>query len=297
MLGIYKDSGRFNYLFRTQDVHKFWNDIKKDDPKLIILLTEMNWTREELHMVVPLFLHGDGVEFNNNDSMMTYHIGSLLNGEGSLDSGLLLAACPKSCTSKATWEPVWESLCEGFHACQTGTDTCGNELAGGWKFVIWQLLGDHDHFSNQYELPHWQNHVYCWECKANRTSPTSSGFDFSGTAADIPSRTIAEELHQRLSKHKVFTIKGLSHFNIAQDMLHICFVHGVVNKAMGSALKEWCWKDGRGRQKDPPATRLGWLFSRIQTLYIERSRLSNLFLKMFLNPKEPHAHYPELKCK
>ena len=298
--GIYKDPCRFQFLFRTHEVSKFWKGIREDDPKLIILLKEMNWQKSDLEMVVPLFLHGDGVEFNNNDSMMTYHMGSLLNGEGSLDSGLLLAACPKSCTSKTTWDPVWQSLCEGFHVCQTGTDTFGKDLAGGWKFVIWQLLGDHDQFSNQYGLPHWANHQYCWECKANKTSDTISGFDYSATAHAIPQRTVAEELGSRLSKHKLFTIKGLSHFNIAQDMLHICFVHGVVNKAIGSALKEWCWKDGKGKQKDHPATRLGWIFSRIQTLYAERniaSRLSNLTLKMFLDPEKPHQQYPALKCK
>ena len=130
-------------------------------------------------MVVPLFLHGGGVEINNNDSMITYHIGSLVNGEGSFDSGLLLAACPKSCTCKTTWDPIWKSLCDGFYICQIGTTSSGQELAGGWKFVIWQLLGDHDQFSNQYGLPHWANHLYCWECKANKTSATISGFDFS----------------------------------------------------------------------------------------------------------------------
>ena len=298
--GIYKDPSRFHALFRTQNVSKFWKDIRADDPKLIILLREMGWQQTDLQMVVPLFLHGDGVEFNNNDSMMTYHIGSLLNGEGSLDSGLLLAACPKSCTCKTTWDPIWKSLCDGFHICQIGTTSSGQELAGGWKFVIWQLLGDHDQFSNQYGLPHWANHLYCWECKANKTSATISGFDFSATAHDIPQRTVAEEIEQRLSRHPLFTIKGISHFNIAQDMLHICFVHGVVNKSIGSALKEWCWKDGMGRQKEPPATRLGWLFSRIQTLYRERNipcRLSNLTLKMFVCPDKPHQQYPELSYR
>lgn len=299
--GIFKDSGRFQVLFRTHEVSKFWGTIREDDPKLVILLQEMGWQKTDLQMVVPLFLHGDGVEFNNNDSMMTYHIGSLLNFESSLDAGLLLAACPKSCTTGTTWDPVWESLCQGFARCQAGVDTSGSDIAGGWKFVIWQLLGDHEHFSNQYCLPHWGNHCYCWECKADKTSHTISGFDFGlGSGCKVPQRTVAEELAERLSDHPLFQISGLSHFNIAQDMLHICFVHGVVNKSIGSALKEWCWKDGQGRQKHNPATRLGWIFSRIQALYVERKipcRLANLHVNMFVKEDSPHKRIPELKCK
>jgi len=150
-------------------------------------------------------------------------------------------------------------------------------------------------------LPHWRNQFFCWECKANNKSDAHSGFHFElGADHKVPQRTVEEELAHRLSSHPLFTIKGLSHFNIAQDMLHICFVHGVVNKSIGSALKEWCWKDGKGRQKESPATRLGWLFSRIQTLYSERGipcRLTNLMLKMFVDPEKPHQAYPELKCK
>ena len=155
-------------------------------------------------------------------------------------------------------------------------------------------------FQQPVQLTTLENFFFCWECKANQKSAEISGFDFHHLHA-IPRRTVAEEMEKRLSSHPIFTIKGVSHFNIAQDMLHICFVHGIVNKAIGSALKEWCWKDGKGaRQKDSPATRLGWIFSRIQTLYSEfraQRRLSNLKLKMFVNPEKPHQQCPELKCK
>ena len=94
--GIYTDASRFEMLFRTNACGKFWSSVRTDDPKLQILLQEMKWKRSDLNMVVPMYLHGDGVQFENNDSMMVYHMGSLLNPESSLDSGLLLAACPKS---------------------------------------------------------------------------------------------------------------------------------------------------------------------------------------------------------
>ena len=297
--GIYTDASRFEMLFRTNACGKFWSSIRTDDPKLQILLQEMKWKRSDLNMVVPMYLHGDGVQFENNDSMMVYHMGSLLNPESSLDSGLLLAACPKSCATEKTWKVVWDNLCDGFKVCQDGCNADDCEIAGGWKFVIWQLLGDQDHFSNQYKMPHWRNQCYCWECKADQKSDVSSGFDFDKVHL-IPKRSVADELATRLSDHPVFSIRGVSHFNIAQDMLHICFVHGVVNKAMGSALKDWCWKDGKGRQKAPPVTRLAWIFQRIQTLYSEKRvacRLSNIKIKMFVSQESPHQSFPELRCK
>ena len=297
--GLYGDGSRFDMLFRTHDCGKFWSGIRPDDPKLQILLQEMKWEKSELNMVVPMFLHGDGVAYENNDSLMVFHMGSLLNPESSLDSGLLLAACPKSCATENTWKVVWDNLCDGFKVCQDGCNADGCEIAGGWKFVVWNLLGDHEHFSNTLHLPHWRNKCYCWECKADQKSDVISGFDFDKNHL-IPKRSVADELATRLSEHPVFTIRGVSHFNIAQDMLHICFVHGVVNKAMGSALKDWCWKDGKGRQKTSPTTRLSWIFQRIQTLYSEKKvtcRLSNIKLKMFVNQDSPHKSFPELRCK
>ena len=50
-----------------------------------------------------------------------------------------------------------------------------------------------------------------------------------------------EEMNCRISAHPLFTIHGVSHFNIAQDAMHILFCKGVLSHCVGNALKFWCY--------------------------------------------------------
>ena len=88
----------------------------------------------------------------------------------------MVAACPKSCTAPDTWHPVWSVLVDIFKLCLTG-DYEGSELAGGWKFCVWSIMGGHDFFSNVLKPPHWRNAMYCWCCKADQTDEDNTGFD------------------------------------------------------------------------------------------------------------------------
>ena len=65
----------------------------------------------------PLFLHGDGVEFQSRDSLLTFSFGALALGKAmtSLEANLYLAAFPKSSTHEKTWEPIiWKLLSWSF---------------------------------------------------------------------------------------------------------------------------------------------------------------------------------------
>ena len=59
----------------------FWAGVRDDDPKLIMLLRETSFTRAELNegKVVPLVVHGDKVEYGNNESLMVWHFAPLLS--------------------------------------------------------------------------------------------------------------------------------------------------------------------------------------------------------------------------
>ena len=93
----------FDEILRTDLVREFWTNIKADDPRLVYLLTENpGETQESLSNVVPMFLHGDKVEFANDDSLMVWHMGSVLSTMSSLSSGLLLAATPAKHRSEST---------------------------------------------------------------------------------------------------------------------------------------------------------------------------------------------------
>ena len=55
-----------------------------------------------------------------------------------------------------------------FTLLQDGLGEDGKLIdARGLKFVIWLLIGDHEHFSNTLKLAHWNHPKFCWECDAS----------------------------------------------------------------------------------------------------------------------------------
>jgi len=72
---LHKRTDQFRAFFRTDLVESFWSKVKKDDPKYQLLLKESGMTPGDLKTVVPLFLRGDGVEFQNNHSLLTFPFG------------------------------------------------------------------------------------------------------------------------------------------------------------------------------------------------------------------------------
>lgn len=285
----------FTEWFRTDQIQEFWEAVHPDDPKLKSLLLETSLTKPDLAQVIPLRLHGDGVEFQTNDSLLTFHI-SILNHNSSLESCWLIAAYPKSRTTSKTWDAIWLKLVEAFNNLQQGCKD-GSTLMGGWKAVIWQLEGDREYFSNVLKLPHWKKEHFCWQCMGDQTT----GFDFTTLPFPNP-RLFNDELNSRLSSHWVFRIAGVTRYNVAHDCLRVLFTHGNVNNAMGNALKHWRWKSPKGsRQTVKPDIRLAKIFQRIQQLYGEmdvQNCLSSLSLKDFIyDLDKPHQRKPSLKIK
>ena len=69
---------------------------------------------------IPIILHGDGVEYQNRDSIMVWSWAPLLNQKSSLQSHHLLASFPKSCSTTSTFTPIWEWLLWSFTALAKG---------------------------------------------------------------------------------------------------------------------------------------------------------------------------------
>ena len=132
---------------------------------------------------IPLFLHGDGVEFQTRDSLMCWSFGGFLNKKASLDCHLHISCWPKSCTHKTTWDPLYkwikwrfEALLKGKHPERGPDDEAlpkgfemevlqGQPLApGSYRAVLWSIQGDADFYSNVLDLPDWSTRFPCWEC-------------------------------------------------------------------------------------------------------------------------------------
>ena len=136
---------------------------------------------------MPLFVHGDGVELQSRDSLLTFSFGCLGGSLSSLETNLYLASFPKSSTHAGTWAPIWkllkwsfDSLGKGFHPDKDPDgkaleeDSPWYQNSGqplhpkGYKAQIWSIIGDHEFFANHLKLGHWASHHPCWECDAQK---------------------------------------------------------------------------------------------------------------------------------
>lgn len=206
----------FDQMFDAANLEKFWtealargDDRLKDHPSCLA----KDWKQSTF----PLFLHGDGVEYQTRDSLMVFSWGNALQkawgpsalhkGSTSMSKHILCAAFPKSVTTESTWDAPWaylkwsfEHLAKGFHP---KTDPWGKpfpkssrfwKLRGspltpqGYRGVLWFIEGDHDFHSNVLFLPHWASKTPCFACNATLSAGPKScerleweAFHFWGT--------------------------------------------------------------------------------------------------------------------
>jgi len=253
---------------------------------------------------------------------MVWSFGCLLSLFGSLDSHLLMAVFPKSCTSTSTWAPLWKWLAWSFKALLDGrhpeVDPDNNPLEKGSPFylakgqpltgtgfrgAIWSIQGDHDFFSNVLGLPHWKNLRPCWECDC-RNDDTDLGKSVHTIKPALQRYVFVDQkeaLAKAASNHQIFQIPGVTSRIVRGDGLHIMFTKGIYGHLLGSILHYLCWKDGSGvAQSVSPKKRLGVIFEALQKAYQEENattRLTNLRLSMFTQEKTPHAQRPFLTAK
>ena len=166
---------QFQHMFGVSGAEAFWKSVEKqNDPRLLNHPIARDSKVLEKRTTIPLFVHGDGVEFRTRDSLMCWSWGGLLCPLSSLQSHLLLASWPKSATSSKTWQALdelvswsFEALLKGQHprrlpngeALPKGSfmeEVAGQPLVPGTKYmgVIWSLQGDQEFFCNTLGLPH-----------------------------------------------------------------------------------------------------------------------------------------------
>ena len=110
-----------------EGMQKVWDDRLEGHPMCL----EKHWNK----ISIPLFLHGDGVEYKNRDSMMVWSWGCKLGDQASLEKHMLLAAFPKSCTTRETWPPSGKSSDCHLKLLEKGCAQHMTLMAGHWKRV------------------------------------------------------------------------------------------------------------------------------------------------------------------
>ena len=164
-------------------------------------------------------------------------------------------------------------------------------------------MGDAEFAANCLGLPHWASTHPCAECDATSNQEHLAKWfkNIEIDTQEFERVSYAEALANPCSSNPLFhSIPGLSTKFVRGDALHIAFVHGVHSHVMGSVLHYLCYFNGPGRQATPPQERLSVIWQAVQKAYKDlnsSTRLSNLRLSMFTNPKEPHSSYPTLSIK
>ena len=310
------------FSFGKGNLADFWKGVAKSgDDKLVG--HPMKETKGWEDLCIPMYVHGDGVDFTNNDSLMVFSWGSLLSNHKTLLSHWLLACFPKSCGTKGTWEAIWKWLAWSFTALASGhhprlgpdnepleKGSMLSSLAGQplhpkkMRGVLWSIIGDHEFFSNTLGLPHWNSKFPCWECDCENFTPGTFGKGCNTICLEKQKFKIwshAECLADPFSNHAIFSLPGVSCKHVRGDPLHVLFCKGLYSHHLGSILHYICFYEGPGqRQSKKPWERLSILFTQVQAQYTEqgcKNRLTNLRLSMFTDAQKPWKKHPSLDIK
>ena len=319
MFASLADHGQFNDTFGISKLGEFWQAVEAtgDDRLVGHPCTEKPGWQD---VTVPVFIHGDGVEFQDRDSILVFSWGSVLCSRSSQDSSLMIANFPKSCTDERTWDSVMKWVRWSFEALQQGKhpscdpdgvpfspDSRFYAASGsllhekGYTATVWCLEGDHEYFSNVLKLPHWSCHKMCWECDADRTVPCKTWKNLKPGTQQWICKDSAAALAEPSSNHEFFKIPGVSSKMVVHDLLHVLFTKGILSHFLGGILHYMCWYDGAGkRQVVKPDDRLAIVFAKVQEFYKANNtptRLTNLRVSMFTSADKPHRDHPTLSCK
>lgn len=314
----------FEAMFAITDCKNFWGGMEKcKDPRLVSPITLTKGKVDKPEKTVPLFVHGDGCEFQTRDSLMTWSFGSLLSKNTSLSPHILLTAVPKSCTLKETWKPLDKWISWSFAALTKGMhpdlDPWGKPLTKGLlaelagqpltkghhRGVLWSIQGDQEFYSNVLQMGHWNSQYPCHECDAQKPvykkTPCPAGKSvklLKEDERDWKRVSPAQAAPDKRSSHPLFSIPGVSTALVRGDALHILYSRGIASHLAGSLLAYVCYFDWPHRQQVPPNTRLQALFSRIKELYpVGVTKMTNLRLCMVVDTQRPHKSYPCLESK
>ena len=310
----------FYDLFPIQHLERFWDGAEAASDERLIHhpMKTRGWKK----CTIPLFIHGDAAEMSTTDSLMIWSWGALMTLFSSLQSKFLIASFPKSSSTRETWDDIMKQVCWSLNALLQGIhpthDADGiplkkgspffekrsQQLCAGYKGVVWCIMGDAEFFANSLHLPHWSSINPCGECDCLLKTP-AIGKWVKTIEIDKQEFTFVsnqEAIEAPCSNHLLFhRVPGLSTtFVRGGDALHILFCKGLYSHLLGSVLHFLVFHEGPGRQNKQPWERLAVVWEAMQKAYRSLqspTRLSNLKLSMFCNPKQPHSEHPQLNIK
>ena len=195
---------------------EFWAGVSSNDPRRVQLKADHP---EYKKWCVPIVIHGDGLPCTKNHSLDTLSFESLLSKRSveqhhsTLDfiffmSGVFTQTMvsdededtSKGLTKREMWKPLVHGLRALYYGKWPNPNPQGDEilgppesdnfkrkcedLAGGYKFVVWVNKGDMDFHINHYQQPgHWGSNHPCPACPCTRAEDSPMRWNDFGPQA------------------------------------------------------------------------------------------------------------------
>ena len=307
-------------LFGLHKLKAFWGNLKSNDPRL----WDSGLKESQKHKTIPLWLHGDGVEFST-DSLMTFTWGPTLYAPQGLkegpremhpshpmDSSFLITAWPKSAAASNTWVEIHEVMAWSFTALFQGfhpdVDWKGRPLPTnlkrlarkpitpeGHSFWVFNFLGDLEYYANHLGFPHWQSKKFCCLCDCEKGNHLKNPFDFTSEPG-WEMKSLEGLKESPCTNHTLFKIPGgLPEYRVCFDVLHTLDL-GVTARLAGSILHAWAYPPGSKKEVGPGNTAKIWAL--LKEAYAElhiTEKYNNLVVSMFTSERNPFSQPAKLK--
>jgi len=302
-------------------VREFWDNVSPQDPRLLAngghpVLLEPDYKDK----CVPLWFHGDAVSYTESDPLMVFSFGSILTSTNSMLAMFYIASFVKSVTAfqdkhkEDTWHELWKIILWSLVACWHGVHPAldwtnspfppqskfhgkaGQPLCKGFKFLIWNIIGDLEFFANVLGMPHWRNASLCFACdctQADGERPYTK--NWAGKLWNLYSAQLFHFISRR--NHPVFDLPGVTSWSCCWDTLHALDTKGLASHMCGSSLRQMVYEKANGRAAHDELARV---WQQCQIIYDQlgvSDRMTHLQLSMLCNVDKPHADYVSLHAK
>ena len=244
----------------SENTTRFWRQMQKHP---FVLARPHLQNPAALSKVVPIALHGDGVNYMQrragSKTLDVLSWSSLLSSTGPTKHTnflmfLVVKAIVKDEGVGQTWPKVWKVLCWSLEALSTGywpvTNYDGTEfvegtedyskkgqpLAEGYSASLFVLRSDQDFLSNHFHLNNAASNYPCPLCKADRFPDSRPWTDCRATAAWRTSLwSPAQWLAEHPTCHALFSMPGGGLDLVSPDLMH-CKHLGTDQVLLGGTL-------------------------------------------------------------